>query len=255
MRQTRKSYTLSKDIFREPDFPAREEKILQTIQTSMQKLEAAQNEESMEIWEFLYLQHRFIKKHWWILQAVLLMCLYWCVQYLGEAALIRQVLGVGAPLFVVLIIPELWKNSASNAVDIEATTMYTLQQVYSARLMLFAGVDLLLLTFFCLGTTASNILTLWEFLTQFVVPLNVTCCICLTCLYCPRVGNQSFSLMLCLIFAMLWKDVVQDEALYQAITVPTWVGMLVLSFVYMGYCVFRGQHNWKELLTVRLIWN
>ena len=140
MRQTRKNHTLNKDIFREPDIPAHEEKILQTIQTSMQKLEAAQNEESMEIWEFLYLQHRFIKKHWWILQAVLLMCLYWCVQHLGEAALIRQVLGVGAPLFVVLVIPELWKNSTSNAVDIEATTMYTLQQVYSARLMLFAGV-------------------------------------------------------------------------------------------------------------------
>ena len=169
--------------------------------------------------------------------------------------MIRQVLGIGAPLFVILVIPELWKNSSNNALDVEATTMYTLQQVYSARLVLFAGVDLLLLSLFCLGTTASKCLSLWEFVTQFLMPMNVTCCICLTCLYCPSVGNQSFSLVLCLLFAIMWRDIVQDEQIYNAITVPTWATLLVLSFVYMGYCIFRGQRNWKKILAVRLAGN
>lgn len=169
--------------------------------------------------------------------------------------MIRQVLGIGAPLFVILVIPELWKNSSNNALDVEATTMYTLQQVYSARLVLFAGVDLLLLSLFCLGTTASKCLSLWEFVTQFLMPMNVTCCICLTCLYFPSVGNQSFSLVLCLLFAIMWRDIVQDEQIYNAITVPTWATLLVLSFVYMGYCIFRGQRNWKKLLAVRLAGN
>lgn len=246
---------IGRELFPEPDIPAREEKIVRTIEASLGKLAAAQGEESLGIWEFLYLQSRFIKKYWWGLQAVLLAYLYWRVRSLTEAAMIRQALGVGAPLFVILVIPEVWKNSSSNALDVEATTMYTLRQVYSARLMLFAGVDLLLLTVFCLGTTASSLLSFWELLTQFLVPLNVTCCICLTCLYCPGVGNQSFSMMLCLIFAMAWKEIVQNESLYQAITVPAWAGMLGASLVYMGYCVFRGQRSWKKQLTAKLIWN
>lgn len=243
---------LSSGLFQEPNLPVREEKVLQTIQVSMQTLEISQLEHPLDVWEFLYLQSRFIKKYWWIMQALLLGFLYCYVQYLGDAQLVRQVLGIGAPLFVILVIPELWKNSSNNALDIEATTMYTLQQVYSARLMLFAGVDLILLSLFCMGTTAAKILSLWEFMTQFVIPMNVTCCISLTCLYCPRMGNQGFSMVLCLLFAMMWREIVQAERIYEAITVPTWAALLVLSFAYMGYCIFRGQRNWKNFLAVRL---
>lgn len=255
MKHIKKDSLLSSEVFREPNIPVLEEKILQTIRSSMQKLEMSQFEQPLDIWEFLYLQSRFIKKYWWIIQAVLLSVLYWYVRHLGEAQMVRQVLGIGAPLFVILVIPELWKNSNNNALDIEATTMYTLQQVYAARLVLFAGVDLLLLSLFCLGITASKCLSLWEFVTQFLMPMNVTCCICLTCLYCPRVGNQSFSLVLCLLFAMVWREVVQTEQFYEAITVPAWATMLILSFVYIGYCVFRGQRNWKEIVAVQLAGN
>lgn len=255
MKHKKNDPLLSSGLFREPNIPVQEEKILQAIESSIQKLEMSQLEQSLTVWEFLYMQSRFIKKYWWVMQAVLLSVLYWYVQYLGDAQLIRQVLGIGAPLFVILVIPELWKNSSNNALDIEATTMYTLQQVYSARLMLFAGVDLLLLSMFCLGTTASKCLSLWEFMTQFVIPMNVTCCICLTCLYCPRMGNQSLSLVLCLLFAMMWREVVQTEHIYKAITVPAWTALLVLTFAYMGYCVFRGQRNWKNFLAVRLAGN
>ena len=62
-------------------------------------------------------------------------------------------------------------------------------------------------------------------------------------------------LVLCLLFAIMWRDIVQDEQIYNAITVPTWATLLVLSFVYMGYCIFRGQRNWKKLLAVRLAGN
>lgn len=255
MKYMKKDPLLSSRLFQEPNIPVQEEKIIKTIQSSMQKLELSQLAQPLDIWEFLYLQSRFIKKCWWIMQAVLLSALYWYIQRQGEVQMTRQVLGIGAPLFVILVIPELWKNSSNNALDIEATTMYTLQQVYSARLVLFAGVDLLFLSLFCLGTTASKCLSLWEFVTQFLIPMNVTCCICLTCLYCPRVGNQSFSLVLCLFFALMWRDIVQNEQIYDAITVPAWAALLVLSLVYMGLCIFRGQRNWRKRLSVQLAGN
>lgn len=153
---------------------------------------------------------------------------------------------------LLLVIPELLKNQSSNAMSIESATMYTLQQVYSARLTLFAGVDLLLLTVFCLGVTASKLLTVWELLIQFVLPVNVTCCICLTCLYSPRVGSNALPLSLCLAFIGIWRQIVRDETLYEAISIPSWSGMLALSLAYMVYCVFRGQKNWKRNLEIRM---
>lgn len=255
MKHMKKDPLLSSELFQEPNIPPREEKIETTIRRAMQELESSQLAQPLDIWEFLYLQSRFIKKHWWLMQAVLLSVLYWYVQRQGAVQMTRQVLGIGAPLFVILVIPELWKNRSSNALDIEATTMYTLQQVYSARLVLFAGVDLLFLSLFFLGTTASKSLSLWELVTQFLVPMNVTCCICLTCLYCPRVGNQSFSLAACLLFAMIWRDIVENEQIYDAITGPVWAALLVLSLVYMGYCTFRGQRNWRKRLSVELAGN
>lgn len=243
-----------KEFFREPDLPAREEKIQQTIQASMNRFIAVQAQEPMPLWEFIYCQSRYIKKRWWILQALLLVLLYHHISVLQEPVMVRQTLGVGAPLFIILVIPELWRNQSSNAMDIESATMYTLQQLYAARLALFAGVDLLLLTVFCLGTTASQALTVWELLIQFVLPVNVTCCICLTCLYTPRVGHQAFSLALCLAFAGIWKEIVSNEAVYQAITVPTWSGMLTFSLIYMAYCVFRRQRRWRKNMEVKLLW-
>ena len=77
MKHIKKDSLLSSEVFREPNIPVLEEKILQTIRSSMQKLEMSQFEQPLDIWEFLYLQSRFIKKYWWIIQAVLLSVLYW----------------------------------------------------------------------------------------------------------------------------------------------------------------------------------
>ena len=239
----------------EPIIPVREEKILQAVESSMRKLEQAQFEQPIDIWEFLFQQSRFIKKNWWLMQAILLCLLYWYVQLFGNPQTIRQALGIAAPLFVILVIPELWKNTSNNALDIEGTTMYTLQQVYAARLILFAGVDLLLLSVFCICTSLSHTLSLWDIMTQFIIPMNVTCCIALTCLYCPRIGNQSFSILLCLLFAMMWREVVRTEQIYKAITIPTWYALLFLSMTYMGYCLFRGQQNLRQYMAIRIAGN
>lgn len=57
-------------------------------------------------------------------------------------------MGTLAPLFVVLVLPELWKNRSSGALEIECTAYYSLRQIYAARMVLFGLVDLALLTLF-----------------------------------------------------------------------------------------------------------
>ena len=60
--------------------------------------------------------------------------------------LVRQALGTGGTLLIVLAIPELWKNLGWGAMDIEFASMYTIRQVYCVRLILLSGVDLILIT-------------------------------------------------------------------------------------------------------------
>ena len=61
MKHIKKDPLLSREVFREPNIPVREEKILHTIQSSMQKLEMSQLEQPLDIWEFLYLQSQILR--------------------------------------------------------------------------------------------------------------------------------------------------------------------------------------------------
>lgn len=233
----------------------REEKILETIQVSREALEAGQWEKPMDIREFVYQQSLYIRKRWWLFQALLLAALWWLLKNGVNDAQLRQCMGVAAPLFVVLAIPELWRNRTANAMDIECATYFTLRQVYAARLSLFSGVDLVLLTvFLTLGAWESRF-TVWEGLVQFVLPFNVASCICLKCLYSASGTTEAFSMAMCLTFGGIWAVLVSNERLYDRITLPVWAAMLTGSFLFLGYSYVRGQKNWKTIMEVKPLWN
>lgn len=246
---------IHKRISSQWDLPIREEKLLQTIRVSKEALAEGQRETTMEMWEFLYQQSRFIRKRWWLLQGILLAALWWLLEQAVSEAQLRQCMGVAAPLFVILAMPELWRDRNADAMDIACTTYYTLRQVYAARLSLFSGVDLLLLSLFLSAGAWGGSFTLWEGMIQFVLPFSVSSCICLKCLYSARGTSEAFSVALCLTFGGMWTMVVSNETLYRRITLPVWVAMLSLSFAYLGYCVARGQDNIKEMMEVKPLWN
>ena len=130
------------------DIPCDEAKIQDTIAVSKAAFLAGESEQMVSHAEFLYHQSKFIKKRWWFLQGLLLafVCLFLC--HMETDYLIRRALGLAGPLFVILILPELWKNRNFDAMEVECTTYYTIRSIYAARLTLFAGVDLLLLSAF-----------------------------------------------------------------------------------------------------------
>lgn len=232
-----------------------ESKIQKTIAASKAAFAAGEAEYSMSDPEFLYQQSKYIKKHWWLLQAVLLFTLCILLQLSNSDLYTRRSLGVAAPLFVILILPELWKNRSCDAMEVEGTTFYTIRQIYAARLMLFAGVDLILLTLFFFGASALARLTVWELMIHFLLPFNVACCLCFHGLYRGRTGSEPFSILLCSIWTGLWVLIVLSDAVYYSISVPVWVCMLAVSFTYLGFCILQGQKEYRKTWEAKASWN
>ena len=237
------------------DIPIDESKLQKTIAVSKAAFLAGEAEQTVSHAEFLYQQSKYVKKHWWLIQGLLLLFVCLLLHQTEGDLHIRRSLGVAAPLFAILILPELWKNRGNDAMEVEGTTFYTIRQVYAARLTLFAGVDLLLLTAFFCGATYFARITLWELMIQFLLPFNVACCICFHSLYGGRNTSEALSILLCAIWTGLWVLVISSDTLYQAISIPVWAAMLFLSFGYLAYTLHRGQKTIYKTWEAKASWN
>ena len=71
----------------------------------------------------------------------LLMLLWSCLPVASESDSLKRIMGIAACAFVILMIPELWKNRASGSMEIEASAYYSLRRVYAARMLLFGMAD------------------------------------------------------------------------------------------------------------------
>lgn len=238
----------------EASIPCDEEKINKAIRVSKAAYYASEAESSLSQTEFIFQQAKFIKKQWWLLQALILLGLWLILKFSESGWYIQRSIGLFSPLFVVMIIPEIWKNRSAESMEIECTTCFSLRQVYAARLILFGIVDLLLLTMFFVATSALGKLSVWELVIQFFVPFNVTGCICFSTLYNKKWGSEAFALMLSGLWIALWAWVVLDEQIYMTISVPAWAALLTLSAVYMGYWILRGQRD-TQMWEVKPQWN
>lgn len=237
------------------DIPVDEAKLQKTIEISKNAFLAGESEQTVSHVEFLYQQSKYIRKIWWLIQAFLLTVLSLILLYSNSDFYVRRSMGVAAPLFVILVLPELWKNRSYDAMEVEGTTFYTIRQIYAARMTLFAGVDLLLLSAFFLGSSYFTRITILELLIQFVLPFNVACCICFQSLYGSRNNSEAFSILLCSIWTGLWVLVILSDAVYNAISVPVWLGLLAVSFAYMGHSIRKGQKTIYNTWEAKPSWN
>lgn len=201
--------------------------------------------------EFVYQQGRYIRKRWWVLQGSLLLAL-WFLLVISESSVgTRKCMGAAAPLFAVLLLPELWKNQNADATEIEGAAFYSLRQVYAARIFLFAMVDFLLLGAFSAAALLSGLVCPEELLAQFFLPCSVTCCICFCTLYSRKMGSEAFALLACGAWYILWNLAVLDEKIYGAISPSACLAVTIAAVFYTGYCIFRGQGQlpyriWEE---------
>ena len=236
------------------DIPISEEKVMQTIVVSKAAFLSGESEQVVSPSEFLFLQSRLIQKRWWFLQGLLLafVCLFLC--HMETDYLIRRALGLAGPLFVILILPELWKNRNFDAMEVECTTYYTLRSIYAARLTLFAGVDLLLLSAFFVAASLVARITLWEMLIQFILPFNVTCCICFRTLYAKRIRSEALAMLLCILWTGIWAMLIMSNSVYSVISVPVWIAALAASVLGMCCTLCQGKEKWQQTLEVKPLW-
>lgn len=232
-----------------------EESLQRAIRRATAAFYEGEEAQCLSRWEFLVQQSRCIQCRWWVLQGALLI-LVWCLLKTADStAYVQRSLGVAAPLFVLLALPELWKNRSCNAMEVEGAALYSLRQIYAARLTLFIGMDVLLLSSFFLAARWSGTVTLWELLVEFLLPCNVSCCICFSCLYSPRFSSETLCLVLCGTFAAFWETLLLRDAIYRAVSPVLWAAMLAGSFLLLIRCIRKGQAVLYNVWEVKPIWN
>lgn len=189
--------------------------------------------------EFLWSQFRLIRKRWWMFQTMLLLLAGWLLPFLQETYDMQKSIGVTGVLFVILIIPELWKNRNSFSMEVEGSAYYSLRQIYAARMLLFGIVDVCLLTVFCAVLRQSLQVALTELVVQFLFPAVVTACICFGVLCSQYVRNELTAIALCMMWSGLWWMITLQENIYEAIVFPAWMCLFGSAVLILAAVIFR----------------
>lgn len=227
-----------------------EQKVTETIRKSMEAYCLAEQECFLTYWEFLWAQLRLIRKRWWLFQFLLLMLVWVVLPTIKTEQLVQRILGVVASLFIILIIPELWKNQTYQSMEIEATSYYSLRQIYAARMLLFGIVDIVLITLFCTSAAIRMDILFSQLLVQFLFPMTVTTVICFGILCSKDPFSETTAMMMCIAWSAIWLVVILNEKIYAAITFPLWLTFIGIAFVFLAFMIYRtlyGFNNyWEE---------
>lgn len=225
------------------------------IQTVIQKSKKAflksESKQLLSYHEFIWNQLRMIRKRWWAIQFVVLYLAWLFLSTENEMFYIRRGMGVFAALFAIILIPELWRNLTNRCMEVEIASYYSLHQIYAARILLFGAVDVLLLTAFigCAHYFLSIVLT--DLVTQFLLPMVVTACICFAALG-KQHRNEWIAIGLCLLWSGLWWAVAANDQLYSAITIPIWLAVFAFAILFMVITIYRLLKNCNKYMEVTL---
>lgn len=155
-------------------------------------------------------------------------------------------------LFIVLMIPEFWKNKSCDCMQIEATCLYSLRQIYAARIFLFGIVDLFMISLFCITLRGSVNLALSEIVIQFLFPAVVTACICFGTLCSNSRVNEGTSIILCLLWSGIWWFIINNETIYVLITLPVWYALFGTAVVFLIGAIYKTIFDCNKFWEVDL---
>lgn len=120
-------------------------------------------------------------------------------------------------------------------------------------MILFAFVDLVLLSLFFTAASYIDRVEIWELVIQYFVPFNAACCICFHMLYSKRTDSQIVAFLLCIVWTVIWIQIALNEAIYEVISAPVWIALLFLYFLYGIQHLERAKtihKNWE----VKTLW-
>lgn len=223
-----------------------EQSINETVKKSIDTFCSAEQERLLNYWEFLWAQLRLIRKRWWLFQLILLSALGTALPSLKGEYYTQRYMGVAASLFIIFIIPEFWKSQTYQSMEIESVSYYSLRQIYSARMLLFGIVDIVLITFFCWFSFAALKVTLSQILVQFIFPMVVTACICFGMLCSKHPFSETVAVMMCTGWSGVWLFIVLNERIYAAITYPLWFTFLGIALLFVAFTIYRTLYCYND---------
>lgn len=226
-----------------------EKEVLKAIQESKKVYYEKEAEKMLSYGEFLWTQLCQIRKRWWLCQILLLVAAGGILSYMREVYYIRRSLGITAVLFMILVIPELWKNRACCCMEIETAAFYSLRQIYAARILLFGIADLVLLSVFCMVLYGQLSLTFAEILVQFLFPMTVTAWICFKNLCNPYVQNEVTAAMACMAWSVVWWLAALQDRFYTAVALPVWLGLFGVALASLAGAVYRAVQDCSRCFT------
>ncbi len=227
-----------------------EEKVEETVRKSIEAFYFGEQERRLTYGEFLLTQLHLIRKRWWILQTLLLILLVSVLPSMQAGQFIQRILGVSASLFVILVIPELWKNRTNRSMEIESASFYSLRQIYAARILLFGIVDMVLISAFCIFTAARTDILVSQLFVQFLFPMTVTAAVCFGVL-CSRFSLQeTAAMMLCAAWSAIWLTVILNEKIYAAITFPLWLTFMGIALAFLAFAICRTLEECGHFMEV-----
>ena len=222
-----------------------------TVMERCSDIVSRQDNRRASYFEFLFEQFKFIKKRWWALQGGILFLLWILLADSDGGANTERTLGAMSVMFSVMIVPEIWKNRRFSAVEIEKTAFYSLRQICAARTLLFAMVDLVMLTSFFGVSGCTLHIPLYRIIIDFLIPFNVACCICFRLLYSKWNDMEYIAVFLSIVCIFIWSFIVSSDFIYQKISMPVWIGLLIISCIYLVYCIHKSHYDceiyWKEI--------
>ena len=95
----------------------------------------------------------------------------------------------------------------------------------------------------CIFLHGSLHITLLSLLSQFVFPAVVTACICFGLLCNKKNVNETISIVLCILWSVVWWLITANEKIYSVIKMPVWILLLGIALLILGSMIYRVLHD------------
>lgn len=201
--------------------------------------------------EFMISQIKYISKTLWIIQIILL--IVFCYIIRGYALQVDKVhfsvcFSIFAPVLVIVLIPELWKNIQYKSIEIESTTLHSINKIYAARVLVLGILDLICASIMIIISAKVTNTPIYELGIYFLVPFNLTCAICFTILNSSRrIYSEFFSISICVVWAVVWYGISKYGMIYECIQEWIWILFIIISTCYILYMIKGVLNNSRKI--------
>ncbi|MDC7292697.1 hypothetical protein NXH67_04110 [Butyrivibrio sp. DSM 10294] len=226
----------------------REEAVLSTIKTAKDAYWDEESSRCISWMEFMYQQLFYIRKTWWLIQFGVLFAIWILLKVSGSGPYSERCMGILAPIFIILVLPELWKNVSNRSIEIEGASYYSFQKIMAARMIVFGLVDLMMLTIFVIVSVSSTEVPMTDLIVQFLLPMLITSCICFRAFSGRLLRGIVPSITVSLLWMAIWLFIVLREDVFTRVSGFAWGLLLVISVSYLCYCIYRIMKDYGRIL-------